>query len=255
MEDIPDKKQVVHQPGRVGTKTQERALQRARQAAIAGDPVGYLEAVYESHALDGLKRRLEHQWGSVDPNEVDRLLGDVVDALYDALHQGKHITSMVGWLFKAATKQLYDYVKERELEGLVGGQEIDQLAEGVDGVLVRPVGSELNHGGLDRDEARKTAITIARALLPQLGQVNVQRVMGLILDALERGEVDFSNEEIENALGLQPGTVRVCRYRGFVRLGRLMAEKGWSIRLLEIITGIHDGEEGVGNGGDPDSED
>ena len=53
-------------------------------------------------------------------------------------------------------------------------------------------------------------------------------VMGYLIDAVEAGRWDVSNQEIGEALGLTNDTVRTSLSRGFRRLNRLAQEEGIS---------------------------
>ena len=62
-----------------------------------------LEALTASHYLDGLRRRLQVQWGgSLPSSEVDECVAEAVDAACAAVFAGRRISSLGAWLWKAA---------------------------------------------------------------------------------------------------------------------------------------------------------
>ena len=111
-----------------------RLLERAQEAVNRRDPVRMLEALTASHYLDGLRRRLQVQWGgSLPSSEVDECVAEAVDAACAAVFAGRRISSLGAWLWKAAdntanNKWRRDYSRRRELDSAAlasGGESLD----------------------------------------------------------------------------------------------------------------------------------
>ena len=81
-----------------------------------------------------------------------------------------------------------------------------------------------------RDVLRGQAIRVARSLLTRIGHQNAQRVMAVVLDAVEAQE-PVSPAEIGTALGLVPNTVSKLIERGIARLARAAEEEGLEMTI------------------------
>jgi len=211
--------------------TENDFLLEANEAALAGDPIGMLTALYKSHVLDGLCRRLAASWNVIAFEDVQLLVAEAVDVLYQKVRSGEKIRRITPFLLKVAGRRAYDFhEKHRRIEAMdpadlesaaaaAARQGSSAGAEQASPATTRVVDS------LDFEETRRIALRIARGLLPRLGQQRLQDVMAYILDAIEAGREDISNEEIEEALGLSSGTVRTAKSRGFSRLSRIAKEE------------------------------
>jgi len=211
----------------IAQKQQAEALRRATEAAIVGDPRGMVEALYQSGAFDGLTRRIGHKWNFLSTHkEVDYIIGQAVDVLYRDVSSGKKISNIVAFLYKVANNKANDYwqIWQREHETPLDLEYpsytlLDSLAE-----------------EQERDRKKERAISIARSLLPQLGQQNLRAVMSYLLEAVAMGYEDVSNEEIAEALGLSLDTVRQSLSRGFQRLERKAKEAGLTDQNFDFIS-------------------
>lgn len=196
-------------------KDTEEALRRAHAAAGAGDPVGMLEAIAETPLIDGLARQLKRKWSRLPHDLVEDIVGRAVDALYAAVQKGRKVGNIAGYIVKAAHNMADDLQREFDSTEAFDFENADH---------VRPSVDELARFE-DFDEDRVSeALEKARELLPTLGQENIRTVMSVILDALESGCSDISNDEIAEITDLSPATVAVLKHRGFKRLARAAAE-------------------------------
>lgn len=215
--------------GRAESKAeQEEALRRARQAAADCDPAGMLEWLHRGFILDGLKRRLADTWKSLPPSDADFALALAVDTLYDKIRTGEKVSSPVAFLWTVAQRRAYDLWAKRRRESPTGAEELDALPAGE--------GSRVWSDPPDPPdpELQRRALAEAWRLLPRLGQQNVQRVMEMVLDAIEKGVENLPNAEISEALGLTEVTVRKCKSRGFERLQRLAREEGLTASDFDV---------------------
>lgn len=194
-----------------------KALQDAKEAAVAGEPTRMLDCLFASFALDGLSRRLRDKWGflKVDQDACNDVVAESVDCLYHEIRQGRKVSEVVSWLWKVANRLASNRERKRT-------QENSNQQDNLEGV-VEP-DRTMSDPEVDWDQRRRRAIAEARKLLPKLGQENLQAVMSYILDAIQAGANDVSNTEISEALGLSANTVAQCKLRGFDRLKRVARE-------------------------------
>jgi len=191
-----------------------------------------LAALYKSHVLDGICRRLAKDWSEIAFEDVELLVAAAVDVLYEKVRRGEQIRRIAPFLVKVASRKAYDFDESRRVIDALDPADVEAAA-GKEACRhfereeqqAKPKTPDPDDE-LDYEDKRRIALRIARGLLPRLGQQRIQDVMGYILDAIEAGHDDISNEEIEDALGLSPDTVRTSKSRGFTRLARIAkAEK------------------------------
>jgi len=198
-------------------------LEVALRAAETGNPAGMLEALHNSRVLDGLVRHVRHRWDDLDEDDAENVVAESVDALYANASKGGKIRQPAAYLFKVAMNLAQD-----RYEAKIQHDPFDDENE----VHNR----EPQHSRTaDRDQLRTQALAIARRLLPLLGQENMQLVMTYYLDAVEKRIAHVSTEEVAEALGLSPETVRQHKSRGFRRLKRVAREQG--IKLEDTLVG------------------
>lgn len=211
---------------------QRQELARAAEAGAAGDLEEMVTALYRSGYLDGLRRILAKRCSEVPHPELDYAVSRGVDALYESVRDGRKIRNVGAFLYKVAFRRALDYARLRARESLT----LDE-AEWPAHVADKDPDIE------DPDALRAEALRHARRLLPQLGQTNVQRVMAMVLDAVEAQVDDLSNEDIATALGLSIDTVKQSKSRGFRRLRRLAHEEGLAgPSLIRDLKDDSDGE-------------
>ncbi|MBX9787504.1 MAG: hypothetical protein K2Y37_01185 [Pirellulales bacterium] len=222
---------------------QRQLLDRARLAAAAGDATGMLEALAASRFLDGLKRRLQVKAdrdggrssgtarGAGVDLDVDQAVSEAIDAFYDQSSRGVAIRDVPSFLMKVATNKLTDIFRVRQREGC--SAEVDEIVDGHGSVLDELVGRE--HRQIDYDRRRMRAFQLVRDLLPRLGQVRVQQVMALILDAAQRNLADLPDAVVAETLGITRDAAKKARQRGFQRLQRIANDEGLGIQILESV--------------------
>ena len=203
---------------------EDKALQDAERAATAGDARAMAVALHNSYALDGLKRRLHQYFPYLKPDQVDGVISESVDSLYQAITRGEHISNLMGYIWKVCARI---GSKVNYMNSIVRATDADLLVAHSDVNTARQYAQE--HDDDDPDEQRRTralALALARSLLPEIGHVNAQAVMTYLIDAVEAGREDVPSTEIADALGLTSENVRQLRYRGFVRLERAARVRG-----------------------------
>ncbi|MEM8974838.1 MAG: hypothetical protein AAGD43_22495 [Pseudomonadota bacterium] len=88
---------------------------------------------------------------------------------------------------------------------------------------------------LEHEAVRREAFKIVRQLLPRLGQKNAQAVMELILEAAEQHQMELTDQQIADTLGLTVDNVKKARQRGFQRLARIVDEEGLGRQALKRL--------------------
>lgn len=208
-----------------------QALNRAVEAGIAGDVRKYLEELAGGSVFDGVVNGLRRRWPDADEAVLHDVMADATDALYTRLAEGVRVLSPGAFLWGAAKNQLLKWQRgrqdARQREVSLEGDYPDLRSTGDDPSEDEPP-----------IERRREALRVARGLLPRLGQQNVQRVMGFILDGVEADELYLDNATIADALGLSIETVRRVKNRGWERLEREARKAG--IALPEAVVSAHE---------------
>jgi|GEM_PF-6762338 len=221
---------------------QAEVVRRANKAAFNGDPVGMVQALYQSYALDGITRLIRSRWESIPIDEVRFIVASAVDIAYAAVQAQERIRNIIAYLYGVANKRAHQYHDAKKREQV--------LTDDLGYVLPKsqPPDDELNNDAiqeaddeeLDWEQRRNKAIAIARELIPRLGQENIRSVMMLIIDAVASGREDISNQEIADILGLSLATIRQLRHRGFKRLARVAREAHLLPSDLDMATFAYD---------------
>lgn len=213
------------------TPEQNEALQRARKAAHDKKPVEMVEALYESHLLDGLVRTTEDQWSALSFQDAEDVVAEAVDALYTKVASGGAVGGIVSFLRKVVQNKACDLHRVKKQHILMPPPDLELAINKTAAIeAVTDCGDAQPNGHpepepLDWEQRKRIALATARSLLPRLGQENVRRVMAYIFDAVEAGQEDISSPDIADALGLTSDTVRQARHRGFERLQRIAKEE------------------------------
>ncbi len=207
----------------------DEELARAQEAATSGDPLGMLEALYRSSYLDGLKRAMDRKWRSIPSPEIDFIVAQAIDTLYAEVHGEGKVLNLSAFLWKVADRRAFDYDQMREKERTTDPDELERIANQTEAVT-RPVHDtqdcEEDNELLEYEEKKAKAISLARQLLPRLGQRNIQTVMSYVIDCVEANRDDVPHREIAEALGLTVDTVKTSLWRGFQRLDREARKEG-----------------------------
>lgn len=208
---------------------QKQALQSARDAAAAGDPMGMLKNLYHGFVLDGMKSRLAARWSQIPTDDVDYFVAQAVDILYEQINLGEKVFNITAYLWKVAERKATDYHRIRKKERSLPPDELSEVFNSSRVAVHQRTSEEMAEEEREKEEQdrkRRQSITIARSLLPRLGLANVQAVMAYVIDAAEARREDLQNIEIADALGLSLETVRQAKSRGFRRLSRIAKEEG-----------------------------
>lgn len=206
------------------------ALEMALEAAREGDVISFLKHIYDSKFLEGASRTLGATRG-LDGEAIHEILSDSVDRLYQVASEGKKILFPGGYLFKIIERKTTDYYRiHRKYE------EFDERRGNHSPGEVSGAAGTYAPSSKEQEDRKMEGIRIARILLPKIGRENVQKVMGYIIDAVERGEEDVTNQEIADALGLSDVSVRKWKQRGFERLKRAAIEDGYRKEFLRDLT-------------------
>jgi DNA-directed RNA polymerase specialized sigma24 family protein len=208
-----------------GDEPETSRLRRPVPATIvaSGDPraLETIKRLFVSGFVDGLVRRLDRAWRLLDHGAIEDAVADAVLALYDMLASARKVGSAEAYVFKVAqnrAKLLHDALTHRDDHHDFDVADSAQSAGDAGYVDLRP-----------------EALRIARRLLPRLGQTNIQRVMAMVLDAVESDVADIRPSEIAEALGLSHSVVRQSLHRGFQRLERLASEEGLQLNVADVL--------------------
>lgn len=202
------------------SQTQRQAIEQAVAAARDGDARGMLAAMHASGVLDGLVRRFCVRWPRLGRDEIDFIVAEAVDVLFEKVRSGDRVLNPIGFLWKVCDRSATDRRQMRQRERLAEAGVLDGRSE-----HGRGNGIVAKDPDADWDERRRRAIQLARSLLPRLGQQNLQDVMAYVIGAVEAGRDDVPSAEIAESLGLTPGTVRTSLSRGFDRLKRIARDE------------------------------
>jgi DNA-directed RNA polymerase specialized sigma24 family protein len=229
---------------------QREALERARAAAIAGSFPAFFQALYDSHILDGLVRRLE---ASMDRHDADFAVGEAVDALWAELSKAAAVADVAAFLVKATQRRAAEIRRTHRRERGLTPHDLDA----VEAMEARRDPDRFKSHDFDdqrasyespaRNDLRREAVQAARRLIPRLGQQNVQLVMSYLVDAVEQEREDLPAQEVAEALGLTVGTAKVSMTRGLQRLNRIARQEGLAAHLLrDLGVELEDEEDGDG---------
>lgn len=179
-----------------------------------------VEALHLGGIPSALVRGIRVKYPDIPEAEIEDIVSSSMASLFDEVDAGKEITNLWSWLFKVADRRAVDYLRMRAFERLANEEVLDGNHP--------PLFAEASRLPLEAmpDFQRQWALEKAHALLPRLGGENIQRVMAVVLEAIENGVEDLSYRDIGDTLGLKPDTVKTQVFRGFERLGRLAREEG-----------------------------
>jgi RNA polymerase sigma factor (sigma-70 family) len=199
-------------------------LREAEDAGRKGDAAGMVRALFASNIMDWAVWKVAHDFhGKLGADDARDCVAEAVASCYSALVGGKQITTVVGYILKAARHLAVDLAATTDEHVYTDPDSVADMNDPEQDAAREEVRSAL----------RKEALQRARALLPQLGQDNIQMVMEVIFDAIENDIVDLTDEAISAITGLVPDTVRRLKNRGFERLRRLAAERGYNIATYD----------------------
>lgn len=208
-------------------------LNRAKQAAMSGDVATFVEALFNSRLPDALTWRLRNQ---LPDDDVDAIVADAIASTYVAIQTHGARINLAAWLSKTCYNQARARYAMRK--NVVAEDSLDlERRSRVDQTQVSPPITRAEQEEAEEQSAnrRNDAIKLARTLLPRIGEDNIQKVMSVVLDAIEQDLMDLSPEEISEIVGLTPDTVRRLISRGFERLEREAKQDGLWLDISDVL--------------------
>jgi RNA polymerase sigma factor (sigma-70 family) len=202
----------------------KQALHRAARAMNDGNGWLAAAALMDSPLLDGMVRRLSHQHKSLGWPGAQDVLAEAIDALVVHVENGGRPERPDAWLWKACRNKVVDEFRRRET--LLDYQDHENAAS------LRPI--EEAGDGVSQDVLRREAIRVVREHLPQVAQVRQRETLELIVDGVER-EIEVSNAQIADALGVTTTNARKLRERAFAGLDKALAESGHHLTLRQAL--------------------
>jgi len=202
----------------------------ATKAAEAGDPVAMLEALYQTGILDGIPRYIAAHWSDFDFADASIFVAAATDDFFSKVRSGHKIRNVSAYLFKVALNKASDEYEEKSKR--VPLEEVGDIPDRRSTPAAPP---------LPREVLKKKALQLARQFLNELGQENVQKVMAIYFDAIDKGIGDIATADVAELLGLTEEAVRQCRSRGWRRLRRVAKEHG--VNLEQALTDLQTTEE------------
>ena len=210
-------------PEKITKEKQAEFLRHAEKAAASGDPKGMVDFLFRSYALDGLIRQLRKKWPTLHHDDIDYIVSESMNEVYLAVKGGEKVLNLLGLLWKKSFGKAFDRYKLRPKMIALDSEIFENI-----GKPDNPIEDDQKE-----EENRAKALKIARSLIPRLGQHNVQAVMSYLLEAIEAGRGDVPTQEVAEALGLNPDTVRQSISRGFRRLKRIATQEGLIDRAFD----------------------
>jgi DNA-directed RNA polymerase specialized sigma24 family protein len=191
------------------------ALRAAGEAVEKGEPWAAVEALWRSPVLDGVIRRVSGRWSWLPEDDVNRAVAEAFEALHAAIQGGTRVRDPVHWLSRVASNRAAQIMRDTAREAPSDPSKLGDDTPESDPAMI-----------LATEERRRRAVAHARRLLPRLGQTNVQAVMQIVIDAVEREIPSLPMAEIAQALDQSEQSVKVWYSRGFQRLKREAAKEG-----------------------------
>src|SRR5262249_48145414 len=154
-------------------------LREANAAALAGDPMAMLTALYKSRVLDGICRRLAAAWGAIAFEDIELVVAEAVDVLYEKVRNGEKIRRIIPYLLKVSTRKAYNFHESRRAVDAVDPADLEMAArkeswrrfESKEKQAEASTGEPVDD--LDYEDKRRIALRTARGLLPRLGQQRI----------------------------------------------------------------------------------
>jgi RNA polymerase sigma factor (sigma-70 family) len=186
------------------------------------------ELLLASPLLDAIPRKLAAQFGDLDLAAAEDVFADALDVLIVRWQDGGRPDRPDAYLWRTCWNKAQDEVERRgrfdefDDDGHVGPDE-DDRATGPDP---------------SRDTLRREALRIARQALPRIAQERPREAIALILDAVE-AQVELTNAELGERMGVTAANARKLRERGFKRLEEALTQMGahlslrWAFELEE----------------------
>ena len=204
----------------------EGELSLAVAAGKSGDPAAMVRHLFNSRVLDKLAFKVHRDFfGRLSRSDIDDCLAEAVADAFSALQRGEKIQAIVSYLLKATKNMAIDLAQNAPIS--IEAEHENELSP------ISESRTQLERKA--RDLLKQKALAHARSLLPQIGQENIQRVMEVILDAVEHDIVDLTDLRIAELTGLQEETVRRLKNRALQRLGRLAKDAGFNLEQYQAV--------------------
>jgi DNA-directed RNA polymerase specialized sigma24 family protein len=212
---------------------QDAELKRAKQAAISGDVATFAEALFKSRLPEALTWRLRKQ---LPDDDVDAIVAEGIGSTYEALQTHGAKIDLAAWLSKTCYNKARARYTMRKNTVTEDPLDVERITKPDRAQLEPPITREEQEEAEERSAKKRIdAIKLARTLLPRIGGDNIQRVMSVVLDAVEQDLVDLSPEEISGIVGLSSETVRRLIWRGFERLEREAKQDGLCLDIPDVL--------------------
>lgn len=251
------------QPAGAGAWTAQKLDQALQAKAAAKDANGFMAVLVQSRFLDRLEGLLigkfpgskkEQEYCILHKHEREQAIADACLHVFNKMSQGG-VQKPSAYIRDVVFKKAVDIYRAKVK---AGGAPLDAerlAAEVADDVkTVHGLTSALGKVPVVREALRR-----ARDYVRQMRVVHMRNVMGLILDAVEKGiegdgkewDADLPTEQIAQILNLPQTVVSLQRFRGFKRLQE-MAEKDqllqdWIKGILDRADLSRDGQEEAGD--------
>lgn len=209
-----------------------------RLAAVNSNLKEMVQILYLSDFLTGLEARIMKNYSYISEEDIAMFITSAIESLYIKLSNEDYVANPGGYLYTVVKFKLHEFIKKQKriTDGLRNKQLVESAYE-------KGLGQQEE---LDDEYCLKLAIREARRLIPKLGQENIQKVMGYVLDCLEVQKFDIRPIEIAEILGMNPNTVRTNLKRGYERLERAALEASSAERLLSELQLLSEMEEEEG---------
>jgi RNA polymerase sigma factor (sigma-70 family) len=187
-----------------------------------------VELLLASPLLDAIPRKLASQFGDLDLAAAEDVLADALDVLIVRWQEGGRPDRPDAYLWRTCWNKAQDEVERR-----------GRFDEFSDDGHARPDEDDRVAGPEpSREVLRREALRVARQALPRIAQERPREAMDLILDAVE-AQVELSNAELGERMGVTAANARKLRERGFKRLEEALTQMGarlslrWAFELEE----------------------
>lgn len=214
------------------TAAQQDSLRRATDALERNDLKGMVDALLQAGCLDGLKRWLKHKYSDLSESDIEGIIADAVEDLYNSAGKSTRAKNIAAWLVRVCTYKADDLWKSLQREPATA----DETLRG----LVQQEQEQEQADSKAREPFRQQALVLARRLVPKLEVTSYKVMISAYIEAAELGLSDVSAEEICDLAGIKPASFAMTRLRAFKKLGELAAEAGYGtidFTLLAIESG------------------
>jgi DNA-directed RNA polymerase specialized sigma24 family protein len=202
------------------------ALERAKAAAAAGDATGMVEALYQSALLDGLVQNLDLRWEALQREDAEDAVSEAVSSAFEAVRDGERVGGLAQYLWRIADRGMMARIAARRRERALTAEDLALERHAGDVGRLDAIEPGRQVDAISPEERRSLAIRLARQLAPRLNQVNEERTVAVLIDAVEAEIPELTSTELGKLTGLKPDTAYRAVVRGLRKLSRIAAEEG-----------------------------